>query len=86
MPPARNIERVRFRVSKGGHDVPNDKIVARYARSLAQMPWFLAEADLAWFYDNSGAAPRLVGKKVDGAVTIDPTAPRVLRKALARAG
>lgn len=36
----RNIERVELRVKKGGHDVPRDKIIKRYAGSLAQMPWF----------------------------------------------
>jgi predicted ABC-type ATPase len=42
--PERNIERVRLRVKTGGHAVPEDKIVERYARSLAQMPWFLDQA------------------------------------------
>lgn len=31
-----------------------DKIRARNARSLAQFPWFLDQADEAWIYDNSG--------------------------------
>ena len=39
--PELSIERVRARVLAGGHDVPPDKIVDRYWRSLAQMPWFL---------------------------------------------
>ena len=82
--PARNVERVRLRVSKGGHDVPEDKIIARHARSLAQLPWFLKAADVAWFYDNSGAAPRLVGTKVERVVTIDPSAPIALRQAIQR--
>ena len=34
----RNIERVRIRVQKGGHDVPEDKLRARYTRSLEQLP------------------------------------------------
>ena len=80
--PARNIERVRLRVSKGGHDVQEDKIIARFSRSLAQMPWFLAQADLAWLFDNSGVAPQLIGTKVDGLVTIAPSAPTVLRQAI----
>ena len=82
--PARNVERVAMRVSKGGHDVPEEKILARHARSLAQMPWFLDEADLAWIYDNSGAAPRLVGTKVAGVVAIDESAPKVVREATDR--
>ncbi len=82
--PGLNVERVRLRVSKGGHDVPEDRILARHARSLAQMPWFLEQADQAWIYDNSGAVPRLVGTKVGGAVTIDASAPIAVREALAR--
>jgi len=35
--PQRNIERVRLRVRKGGHAVPEDKIVERYGRSPAQI-------------------------------------------------
>jgi predicted ABC-type ATPase len=49
-----NRERVRLRVLKGGHAVPEDKIVERFWRSLEQMPWFLAQPDRAFLYDNSG--------------------------------
>jgi predicted ABC-type ATPase len=68
--PARNIERVRLRVKKGGHSVPEDKIRERYTRSLEQMPWFLEQADQAWLFDNSGASPKLIGEKRDGVVTL----------------
>lgn len=70
----RNIERVRLRVRKGGHDVPADKVRSRYARSLAQFPWFLDEADAAWIYDNSGAQPQRIGEKKEGVVTLDEAA------------
>ena len=69
--PQRNVERVRLRVKKGGHAVPEDKILQRYTRSLEQLPWFLEQADQAWFYDNSGAEPRLIGEKHAGIVTLD---------------
>ena len=45
--PDLNVERVKTRVAKGGHDVSEEKIRARYQRSLEQLPWFLSEADLA---------------------------------------
>ena len=80
--PQRNVERVRVRVEKGGHAVPEDRIVDRYAKSLAQMPWFLNEADRAWIFDNSGASPRLVGEKIGGTVGLVPSAPQVLVEAL----
>lgn len=69
--PERNVERVRLRVLKGGHDVPEAKIRSRYVASLEQFPWFLDQADRAWIYDNSGAQPRRIGSKQDGVITID---------------
>lgn len=70
----RNIERVRLRVAKGGHDVAEDKIRSRYARSLEQFPWFLEQADAAWIYDNSGKQPFRIGQKIDGVVTLEDAA------------
>lgn len=72
--PDRNIERVRLRVRKGGHDVPEDKVRSRYAKSLKQFPWFLDQADSAWIYDNSGAEPQRIGEKRGGVVTLDEAA------------
>jgi predicted ABC-type ATPase len=69
--PERNIERVRARVAKGGHAVPQHKIIERYARSLEQLPWFLDQADGASLYDNSGSSSRLIGRKRDGVITLD---------------
>jgi CMP/dCMP kinase len=51
--PDLNVERVRLRARKGGHDVPEAK---QWARSLQQLPWFLEQADRAVIYDNYGAA------------------------------
>jgi predicted ABC-type ATPase len=72
--PELNIERVRLRVAKGGHDVPTDKIVERRGRSLAQLPWFLAQADDAWLFDNSGQKPELIGTKNKGDIRLETTA------------
>ena len=69
--PLRNVERVRIRVRRGGHDVPRDKIISRYRRSLEQLPWFLANADEAWLWDNSGAKVRSIGDKIGGKIRID---------------
>lgn len=67
---ARNIERVRGRVLKGGHDVPEDRIRARYVKSLRQLRWFLGHADRAWMFDNSGAEPKLIGVKRNDTVEL----------------
>ena len=80
--PLRNVERVRLRVAKGGHAVPEAKILERHAKSLEQMPWFLDRADRAWLYDNSGATPRLIGEKRDGTVTLDKDALPVVLEAV----
>ncbi len=82
--PLRNVERVRARVAGGGHNVPEDKIVERYHRSLEQMSWFLAAADRALIYDNSGDRPIKVARKADGVVTaLHPLFP-ALESALTR--
>lgn len=80
--PERNVERVRLRVRKGGHDVPEEKIRSRHAASLAQFPWFLEHADRAWIYDNSGARPRQIGGKEEGVITLDGNALKVIKRAV----
>jgi predicted ABC-type ATPase len=57
------LERIRVRVAKGGHDVPPDKVAARREKSFAQFPWFFWEADWALVYDNTGPQPKLVASK-----------------------
>jgi predicted ABC-type ATPase len=83
--PEFNIKRVRMRVAKGGHDVPADRIAKRWKRSLEQFPWFLDQADWALLFDNSEEL-RLVGRKADGAVTLDPASPGVMKDAVAKIG
>ena len=82
--PERNVERVSIRVKKGGHDVPPEKIRDRYWRSLAQMPWFLEQADRGWVWDNSGEGAKLVGEKREDTVLIDPACPQTVLSALTR--
>jgi predicted ABC-type ATPase len=52
--PSININRVRLRVAQGGHDVPEDKIVSRYHRSLDLLLPAIRETDRAYIFDNSG--------------------------------
>ena len=68
--PDLNVERVRIRVLKGGHDVPEDRIRARWVRSFQQFSWFLAEADRVDVFENSGAEPKLVMTKAESSLTI----------------
>jgi len=88
--PDRNVERVRQRVAKGGHDVPEQKIRERYFRSLEQLPWFAGQADELWIYDNSGAKLKLIADKDRNRIRLFPDASGVpalvdtLRKAAKR--
>lgn len=51
--PEINIDRVRHRVAMGGHPVPEDKIISRYARSLDLLFDAVTYTDRAYIFDNS---------------------------------
>ena len=55
--PELHIERVRLRVSQGGHDIPDTDIRRRYWRSLVRAPEALRLAGEAIVLDNSGLHP-----------------------------
>lgn len=63
--PATNKDRVKDRVHKQGHDVPEEKIVARYQRSLNNLLPALRFCHRAYFFDNSGAGFELVAELSD---------------------
>lgn len=48
-----NIKRVAKRCAQGGHDVPKDKIISRYNRSLENLSALCALADVVYVYDYS---------------------------------
>ncbi len=54
--PAINVARVKARVNLGGHDVPEDKIVSRYARSLDLLVEAVKHTNRAYLFDNSRQA------------------------------
>jgi predicted ABC-type ATPase len=56
MGPERRIlskQRVKIRVTQGGHDVPEDKLEERWRRSLEKLPTFLSIASRFWGFDDS---------------------------------
>ena len=55
--PERSIQRVRERVSQGGHDVPDADVRRRYARSLSNARQLVPIVHQALVFDNSGAEP-----------------------------
>ena len=68
--PRINAARVAGRVMEGGHSVPIEKIVARYARSMANLSAAVALADRTYVYDNSvdGAEATLCARTHEGAL------------------
>jgi predicted ABC-type ATPase len=57
------VQRVRHRVSAGGHDVPEEKIRERYQRLWALVAAAIVRSDSATIYDNSGLkGPRIVAQ------------------------
>ncbi len=54
--PARSEERVAMRVSQGGHDVPTDKLKARFPRTLANLKQAIAELPCVLIFDNDNLA------------------------------
>jgi len=49
-----NISRVRSRVQRGGHTVPEEKIASRYHRSLDLLMDAIRHTNRAYVFDNSG--------------------------------
>jgi predicted ABC-type ATPase len=58
--PRINVRRVAVRVQQGGHDVPTDKIISRYYRSLDLLPRAVEIADVSYIFDNSHMAELIV--------------------------
>lgn len=52
--PQINLDRVALRVANGGHDVPPEKVLHRYYRSLELLPEAIYRSDRAYLFDNSG--------------------------------
>ena len=60
--PKINIERVENRYLNGGHNVPKDKIISRYYKSLDNVKEILKYIDCAFFLDNSGNESIVIAK------------------------
>jgi predicted ABC-type ATPase len=75
--PTLNVARVRQRVSMGGHDVPEDRVRARYVRTLQLLPSAIEAADEVLLFDNSYGDPtiRPFFRRQGTVVTLSPPAP-----------
>jgi predicted ABC-type ATPase len=45
-------QRVAMRVSQGGHDVPTEKLIARFPRTMANLRAAIREIPAVWIFDN----------------------------------
>jgi predicted ABC-type ATPase len=79
-------ERVQIRVSEGGHDVPEDKIISRRTRSFEQLAWFLKKANACYIYDNSTGEPEFLAGKINGPIWRFSPLPQDLQAVLDAAG
>jgi predicted ABC-type ATPase len=66
-----NVQRVITRVSAGGHNVPVERIRARYLRTLALAPVALAYADQAVLFDNTQSGDTGFGLAVQAVLQAD---------------
>jgi predicted ABC-type ATPase len=66
--PAINAARIAQRVMEGGHDVPINKIISRYQKSILNCKRVAAIADRVYVYDNSvdDVEARLLFRTTDG--------------------
>lgn len=71
--PQINVSRVAQRVKNGGHDVPKDKIISRYHKSLNNISAMLKIADIMWVVDNSTEKAELIIYSKDSEVSINET-------------
>lgn len=55
-----NIKRVAARAKAGGHDVPKNKVVSRYERSLSNIAELARIVDMLRIVDNSREEPKLI--------------------------
>jgi predicted ABC-type ATPase len=78
-------ERVAMRVLQGGHDVPTEKLVARYPRTMQNLKLAITELPHVWVFDNDDLSDpyRRVAVFEDGRMVEQAkTLPRWLRQLL----
>ncbi len=75
-----NCARVKARVAQGGHDVPEDKLRARYARSMENLPLLAECSDELYVYDNSGEHHVLALTAIGAEIYITAEAPEWVKK------
>lgn len=81
--PEINIKRVEGRVAAGGHDVPKNKIVDRYERTMNNLYEALKISYRAYIFDNSGpSTTKIAEKEKDGTIYFEELVPEWVLKYL----
>jgi predicted ABC-type ATPase len=83
--PELHIARVRERVRRGGHDIPEADIRRRYTASLANLVSFLGKATEVHVFDNSVQSPEGLPQsqlvfRMQGRTMVEPTVEALLEK------
>lgn len=71
--PQINVSRVAQRAKNGGHDVPMDKIISRYYKSLNNISKIIQIADVMWVVDNSTEKAELIIYSKENRISINAT-------------
>lgn len=58
-----NVLRVHSRAEEGGHNVPVDKIMSRYQKTMANLPLLIKLCDICHVYDNTQELFRIFKKR-----------------------
>lgn len=65
------VRRVALRQARGGHDVPPDKVISRWSRSIAMLGRVKDKLDRLFVFDNTRAeGPRLIALGIGRQVTL----------------
>ena len=75
-----NVSRVMYRAMSGGHDVPEDKVRSRYARTMSRLGRYMELADEAVVIDNGGEHPVVVLLKDGDGIEFPSVVPDWLRE------
>jgi predicted ABC-type ATPase len=73
--PEVNISRISNRVSHGGHNVPDKKVLERYVRTLELLPSVLPICYRAYLFDNSGKKNQLIAELYKGDLELKTSNP-----------
>lgn len=74
--------RIRHRVLAGGHDVPREDVLRRFARSTANLGEYAAIADRVLVFDAQPQVPELIWRRNGSELVIDSARAALMKKGL----